>query len=165
MGVLCDVPTNYLSPIVHSSTLASISTKSFGTINSKHSEKQHQDCPFPPPPPHLILIELVVFIYLYVDNKLKKIVVRIWLQIDRYDIQVIEVTTATYRSNHSYIPYHLSKPHCSSVVTERSPKKGSPTSEVLFHQRKCIAFHMLPHQRDVKLTQLTKLTGKKLSAI
>ena len=35
---------------------------------------------------------------------------------------------------------HLSKPHSSSVVTERSPKKGFSISAISFHQRECIVF-------------------------
>ena len=44
---------------------------------------------------------------------------------------------------------HSSTPHCSRALTERSQKKGSSSSPFYFHQRECIGFHTLPHQRSI----------------
>ena len=59
---------------------------------------------------------IYLYIYLYVQIKCE-MAVRILLKIGRCDILISESNLALS---------HPSKPHCSSVVTERSPKKALP---------------------------------------
>ena len=81
-----------------------------------------------------------VYIFIYMCSIKCKTAVRILLKIDRYDIQVSE----------SNLPMSsLSTLHCSSVVTERSPKKAHPWLPFYFHQRERIASHKLSHPRDI----------------
>ena len=73
-----------------------------------------------------LLIELVMFIYLFLCPLaiIFEMAVKILLKNGRCNIQV---------SKNNMSMSHSSKPHCSSVVTERSPKKKAlPHPVILF---------------------------------
>ena len=85
-----------------------------------------------------VYMYVCVYIYIYIVSC--QIVVRIWLKIGRYDIQVRE-------SNLVYV--HLLTPHCSSGVTKRSSKMALCLPQFYFYQREFFGFHMPSLQRGV----------------
>ena len=82
--------------------------------------------------------------------------VRILLKIGRSDIQLTKETLAMY---------HSSKPHCSSVVTERSPKKALPRLTFYFHRRECTGFICYHIKETLMHFNMASQVNKKIKPI